>query len=491
MSENQYTPINKFDDSEKEIDQLSQFLNTSNERIPLIDRILNKNGYNSHVLMDIFIFFLFTLVQGYVLNIFSILLIPYKNFLNFSDSISELISAFVFLGTSMGSICSGYLSKADRIFTVKFSMILICLFQLLTGFSDNIHLICVLRFIIGILNGIIASISGSWIVEVLPTYFRSFVICTCWIGFSVGIIIPLLIMLILMPNLEKDKLNITVIASCGLLIISTIIILIYFRDSPRSLIVRGEYNEAFEILEKLHGSNIPNEVRQKIIFETCSGTNKEQRGDFSELFQSDYLKITLLIGFICFSTLMFWGPSFISSITLKSLGQFVEKTNNQVIIDELFIHSLLFIAHFFTGVITEIKYLGRKNSMILGLILSCMFILLACFIPTKFALFFGIFMSFINAPFSVITVYCSEVYPTKLRDFANAFASFSSRMGAVFSQFIYMRFSNLHIFLPYYFTAFLCSLNILLVYFLPYETLGRPLDVDLSDDERTDAPNRI
>ncbi len=124
MSENKYTPINKFDDSEKEIDQLSQFLNTYNERIPIIDQILNKYGYSYHVLMDIFIFFLCTLVQGYVQNIFSILLIPYQNFLNFSDSFSELISALVFIGLCIGSISSGYLSKTDKILTLKISMIL-------------------------------------------------------------------------------------------------------------------------------------------------------------------------------------------------------------------------------------------------------------------------------------------------------------------------------------------------------------------------------
>jgi len=47
-----------------------------------------------------------------------------------------------------------------------------------------------------------------------------------------------------------------------------------------------------------------------------------------------------------------------------------------------------------------------------------------------------------------------------------------------------MTMNNINIWLPYYFTIFLILISMALIYLMPYDTYGKPLDIDVgSDDE--------
>jgi len=70
------------------------------------------------------------------------------------------------------------------------------------------------------------------------------------------------------------------------------------------------------------------------------------------------------------------------------------------------------------------------------------------------------------------------VYPTKIRDQAVGFLFFCTRIGGFSSQILYLYLNGIGIWYPYYFTIGFIIANFVLIYLLPFETYGQPLDVD-------------
>ena len=85
--------------------------------------------------------------------------------------------------------------------------------------------------------------------------------------------------------------------------------------------------------------------------------------------------------------------------------------------------------------------------------------------------------------FNIIGTYTCEIYPTKIRDMANGFLFFNARLCGVISQFIGVRLDYLGLFFPYYIIGISAISGGILVYSLPYETMGKSLDSDFGNDK--------
>jgi MFS family permease len=117
--------------------------------------------------------------------------------------------------------------------------------------------------------------------------------------------------------------------------------------------------------------------------------------------------------------------------------------------------------------------------------MSLIFLVVLLIDPNSFAIYFGLFQGFVGISFSINTTYTCEVYPTKIRDQAVGFLFFCTRVGGFLSQIAYLYMQQLGLWCPYYFTFGFILFNILLIYLLPYETYGQPLDFDYSDKTQT------
>ena len=98
-----------------------------------------------------------------------------------------------------------YLLKIyDRTVLLKFNYFFMVLIQAIMVFTNNIIIFCFVRFIIGVIIGIILPINLNVLCEYLPKKYRSYTMLVIWsVSFGQGLI--LIFMLIIMPNYQIDK----------------------------------------------------------------------------------------------------------------------------------------------------------------------------------------------------------------------------------------------------------------------------------------------
>lgn len=122
------------------------------------------------------------------------------------------------------------------------------------------------------------------------------------------------------------------------------------------------------------------------------------------------------------------------------------------------------------------KMLGRTKSMTIGFLITMVCSLLCIFFIDNIFIFAAILKFAINIPFSIIYVYVSESYPTKIRSLGlgitNSFNRLAGIMTPVFSQLLF----NVTATFPYIVFSVISVLASIVCAFLPFETLGRRLE---------------
>lgn len=454
-----------------------------NDKQPIIDQILDQYGYRYKTWIKISIFLALVVVDGLVMTLFNNIIIPFDIFYNLSNINLQIVSGILFVGVGLGSMSTGWMaSMFMRHNSLRVCFLFLCIFYFLLGWSQNIFLFAILRFMVGFFNGILIPIGQNLLAEYLPIKNRAMVLTSIWIGFGVGSLLFNFIQFQMMPNLEASQLNNTLLLSA--IIPAALYIYVFFlvNDSPRHFILKDQENEAFKILEDLNEEPLDDRTRAKIIDEVKkSVVTGQPENKFTQIYQDKYLRTTVLLSILwAIFSILNYGPGVISSITMAALGEEVKKTNNQVLVNLTILTAVNTGVPIIGGFLSEVPTLGRKMSMIVGLSFGILFVLLCCIFPGQFSIFLGLAIGFFTVPFNIIGAYSSEIYPTKIRDFAVGYMYCCTRMGGVLSQFIYIGMSTAYIFLPYYFSAFLGIVCIVMIYFLPYETHGAPLDHDHS-----------
>ena len=465
-----------------------------NKEMPIIDQIFEKRGYCLYTYKHIFLTFLVISVEGLHMSLFSSMIIPFTSYYNLNESNVKFLSSILFLGVGLGSLTSGYISsKYSRPYSINCCLFLIFISNLLLAFSENLFCFAACRFIIGISLGLIVPVSLNLLTECLPIKNRSLVLTCIWIAFSIGNLYNLILMLNLMPFLQKEYVFQTLLFLSLLPLFTLIISLIYLQDSPRNLIMNFKEEEALKILEHLNENTINDISRSKIIAETrLNNYNNNDNNslettnevELKDLFSKKYKKLTSILTIIWFlNSVIGYGPVLVASLTLSSLGVKESITNNEIILNQIMICVICSPSCYIGGVLSEVSFLGRNKSTILSYFISILFMCLCILDPSSFTVMFGLSIAFSGISFNINTTYTCEVYPTKIRDNALGFLFFSTRLGGFISQILYLYLNDLNIWAPYYFTIFITFVNIYFVYILPYETLGQPLDKDYCIEE--------
>jgi MFS family permease len=457
--------------------------------IPIIDKIFEEKGYSGFTLMHIILTFSILAVEGLHMTLFSSMIIPLSSLYALSENDIKFLSSILFVGVGIGSLFSGAISsKFSRIKIINIFLFVIYICNIGLAFSDNFILFSIFRFIIGLGLGMIVPMSLNLLTECLPITNRSLVLNFVWIAFSLGNLYNLMIMLGIMPYLETSKVKDTVLlcSLCPLIVF----LINYFNltDSPRNLIINNKEDEAIKILEKISKKKIDDIKRSIIISQVKSGINNEEPSKLKEIFNKKNKKLTsLLIIIWFFNSMIGYGPGLISSLTISSLGMTENFTNYEIITNQIIICIICSPSTYLGGILSEISFLGRNRSTILGYFVSLIFINLAIFYPNYFTLMFGLSQAFASIAFNINTTYSCEVYPTKIRDNALGFLFFATRVGGFSSQIMYLAMNNIGIWIPYYFTIVITIINIAFIYLLPYETLGKPLDMNYGSSSCTSS----
>jgi sugar phosphate permease len=184
---------------------------------------------------------------------------------------------------------------------------------------------------------------------------------------------------------------------------------------------------------------------------------------------------------------IWFSTSFLSFGLLYSLPKLFDKVSNNNKQDSMrkMIKTMLLVSPsaIVRGYISELKFLGRKNTLALGFF-GALVNSIICFSISNYLHFFSGMLKFsIHISSGTVSIYTSEVYPTEIRSFAIGFGTSITRIGAFLSSFaceISDSFTPKGSFIMFGITSFIswiCSLS------LKHETLGKPLDFDTDDED--------
>jgi sugar phosphate permease len=97
---------------------------------------------------------------------------------------------------------------------------------------------------------------------------------------------------------------------------------------------------------------------------------------------------------------------------------------------------ILILCPLLRGFITELEFFGRKKTMALGF-MGAMLISICCILDDNYLSFkLGSLNFFINISLGLVSVYTSEVYPTRLRSEALGIGNAFTRIGGITAPFI-------------------------------------------------------
>jgi len=458
----------------------SQKLRCFDKDSKILDQISNKIGYDDQIVLTIVLVFFLISIEGLHMTFFSTLILPIQQIFLLKDHYLELLSGILFAGVGIGSALSGYMtSKYGRKFVINFFVLTIFFSNLILAFTINFFLFSLFRFIIGLSMGLIIPTSINLLTEKLPLKYRSIFLNFVWIGFNFGNLFLLVLVYYIMPNYEISGFKRLLLTSSFLSLFVFILCIIFLEDSYRNLILKGNQNKAFDLIEKKLKITLTYIEKNRIYREIAEGANKvEGESIITEISTKKFKKLTILLIFIWFiNSVISYGPMVIYTLTIKDLKlNNIKLSNYQVLINQIYFCILNSPSNVIGGFVSEIPFLGRNKSTLLSSILGFIFMLLAIINPVNFTFYLAISQAFVGIAFNINGAYSSEVYPTKIRDHIVGILFAFTRLGGFTSQFLYLDLYSLGIFIPYFITLLFMFVNILLIWTLPYETFGKPLD---------------
>lgn len=451
------------------------------ENQDIID-LIESIGYGKKQFLMILLAFITIFAEGVNFTLSSVVVIPLEHYLNASKFENLCISGVLFIGVGVGSLSIGFLTKSfSRVTVFRFSLVLLtgCCFGI--ALIKDLIVFCIFRLFVGASIGITVPISLNILCEYLPTKNRSLTLVMVWLAFSFGSIFNLVLVYLIMPNYESDRMFEVFIGIAILVTIINLISLFIVQDSPRNLILENRIDEGIRIMQEMLDSrkvNINNIQRIRIIETIQSGSNSNSEHKFNSLFNDKYLfnTVNLMISMFIISCL-FYGPLLIYSPTLH----YMQILNDQNIIlsniiSNIFGISVLIIA----ALLSEVKMIGLKyvalGSYSIGSLLAIGMILHM----NRFEYYMIAYLSITSGGTNALQTIASISYPTKIRDFASGFLYFILRIGGFFSQFIFLGLFDIQLNLPYYVLIGLTLVIIINVMLIKYDP-DLPLDCDVED----------
>ena len=233
-----------------------------------------------------------------------------------------------------------------------------------------------------------------------------------------------------------------------------------------------------------------NEREKEMIIQKIEDSQKssEQSVDFKALFNKHYLSTSIILIIIhLMNALNDYGLDLIFTLNDEKLKA-GEKNADYMVSKDLAILTIIEIPFpLITGLLCEIPSFGRKKTMIIGNMLSLLFIVICIFNTHLIYIWFGLTVACLNLTIIASHCYGAEVYNTLIRNKALGILLGSSRIGAFVSQFIFVELNKKNTYAPYYYSIVTNLIIAGIICLLPYETYGKPLEGD--DDTNNNNNN--
>ncbi len=186
--------------------------------------------------------------------------------------------------------------------------------------------------------------------------------------------------------------------------------------------------------------------------------------------------ISIIVSFSgLLGSMLIYGPMLLNNIEI-SANHTDNSSSNTKIIEMTIICLISGVANPIGGFITEIEFFGRRRSCAMASLLGAFSAIMIIINPTTKLLFTSVlcFSSFLFI--NIFSSYILEIFPTKFRSMAISLFYANMRIGGFISQFLFVFCYKLDHIFPYYMYSMFFTIIVGLLYLLPYDTSGRPLD---------------
>ena len=351
-------------------------------------------------------------------------------------------------GCVFGAMGAGYLSdKIGRKKVLIITAVLFIISSLGAAIPANLTQFVLARFIGGLGIGAASMLSPLYISEISPAKIRGTLVSLYQLAIGIGI------NLIYFVNFKiaeqgNEAWNVEwgwrYMLGSGLIPAFLFLILLFLvPESPRWLIKKKRYDEAFDTLEKVNGKEKALEVVAEIKLALAHET-----GTLAELF-SPGLRMALIVGVVLalfsqitgINAIIYYAPEI-----FKSIGFGAESAFLQTVIIGATNTVFTFVA------IWLIDRAGRRTLLLWGVagMAICLAGIGICFYfnltqgPWLLVFIFGYMACFASSLGPIPWVLISEIYPTKTRGLAMSFCTLVLWIGVIFiTQFTPMLLENI------------------------------------------------
>ncbi|XP_047025294.1 organic cation transporter-like protein [Helicoverpa zea] len=328
------------------------------------------------------------------------------------------------LGTLLGSVLFGMAS--DR-FGRKYPLLVAVVIQLSCGvaaaYVPDFWTFTFLRFFVGMSVGGTMVTGFVIVMEFVGTQYRDVISALYQVPFNLGhMLLP--VFAYFFRDYSDFQLSISV---------PVIVLLSYFfliPETPRWLLAVKRTEEAINVLERVAKVNKrPTEnIRADIeAYQASLEKHQLKKGNILDLFRTPNLRKNIIA--MAFNWLT-------CSYCFYGVSQYVGQLSGNAFINVAISASVTLLGTFVS--IPLLKFIGRKSIVIIFHLICAFCLIILAVIPEGIGSVvlasIGVVSSFIV--FVVVYLYCTELFPTVVRNAALGFSSMSARIGSMIAPFV-------------------------------------------------------
>jgi putative MFS transporter len=333
--------------------------------------------------------------------------------------------------------------------------------------------------------GLVIPSATSLVSETVPVEKRSFYLNNIWLAFPLGEIYVYII-----SHFTITENNCSgwryVLALSAIPTLFSFCLILKIKESPRFLILNNRNEEGFRILDEIgeEKSMKLTDMEKHLIEAEIRDveTNKVEVRFHTLIDNEEYRTISYQLWSLWFViSLVFYGGLYIYPQILEAIHK-TNKTEN-ILADLIFSSVVILPNTLISGFLSELPQLGRKYTLMIGFSI-CFFISILCLIFQSFSyLSYSCIRAGIGISFSIIGVYTTEVYPTKIRTIGIAIGNAFTRLGGIIAPFIMeFFFKNFGYTSPILVFSLCSGIGIYVTSRLQIETYKKGLDFNVSQE---------
>lgn len=410
----------------------------------------------------------------------------------------------VYIGVCAGNLLAGPLAdRRGRKQLLLWSYLGIFTFSIISSWSLNFTMLCLVRFLVGLSFGLGQPAVNALANEITPAQWRVVVNTLFQTMFPLGEVYSAL--LIIADDPSMHDLHWRRLLQLGAIPAIFFWTMAFFTlpESPYWLAQSGKYEEAKHVLSMMAHDN--GMAGEPVDFEPPGQDDEENLADvgveeeafyshFSKIWTGPLIATTMIMSYSCFNVnLVYYGSLYgFAQIlpTLKSGGEHSHTSAGA----ELLIGAMWEIPGYVIAMIASV-YMPRKLVLKTSCFIALMSIILFVFgadggrgfIPVlSWHIGYYMMKCIISCLFVMDYIYIGEVYPTVVRSTGSSVNIAFGRVGATLSPLLYeyLRHWTGSFEVFFYFQACTTLINLILVEFLPIETYNAALMHSLNDLEK-------